>query len=85
MAKWLDKLVWVSWIDSSGISGWRDKEWLQKFAANHNLECETVGWVVQESADRMTLSSTLSKATDEVNGNEIIPRCSILEVVEMKE
>ena len=84
MKKWLDKLVYVTWVDSSGVSGWRSKEWYKNFATNHDLMCETVGWVVQESADRIATSSTRSLGTDEVNGNEIIPRSAILEVVEIK-
>lgn len=81
--RYLDRLVWVDWLDSSGTSAWRELKSYQEFAKGHNLSCESVGWVIQESADRVTISSTRSKGTDEVNGNQIIPRCAIVEIVEI--
>lgn len=76
------KPVYVKWIDSNiGIGGWSNKEEYAKHAEVCDLNCETLGWIIQESKDRITVASSLTNGTNEINGRMIIPKCAILELI----
>lgn len=53
-----ERLLYVEWDDHSsfGSSGWRGKDEYE--SGNKPLRCASVGWVVAESRDAITLVGT---------------------------
>lgn len=52
------KINYVYWIDSSSRSGWNDrptKDWTM-----HDLECHSVGWVIQETKELLVIAQSYS-------------------------
>ena len=50
------RLVYVEWIDSSELYGWTSPTRM----LDENLMCFSVGWLVEESDDRIVLGSSIS-------------------------
>lgn len=73
-------LVRVVWIDTVGWrAGWADQD------AVNGLEpvtCETVGWLVRETKDAVTVSDTLA-SNGHCQAPQAIPRRAILSLVRM--
>lgn len=65
------KIAKVTWIDSFGGGGWVDKE-----TYTHQVStCYTVGYVIKDAQDFLTIASTVSK--DQYLDPISIPRCAI--------
>ena len=74
-----DRAVIVTWVDSMGAGGWNDSEETRRAGPS---TCRTVGWLVKDEPDAMTLA--LSKCDTESAAPWAslisIPRCSIKRV-----
>lgn len=54
---WCDyPLVWIDWLDSTGGGGWRSIEGLGRAM----LECRSVGFLVHEDDESVTVSASLA-------------------------
>ncbi len=62
--------VYVEWIDSATTHGWREP------VSDHDLECWTLGFLVAESDESVTIAASVS-ATQHVCDQITIPRASI--------
>ena len=72
------KLVRVVWLDAMAIA-----EWTRLGTATEPQRCESVGFLVAEANDHVTVAVTVSG--DEFNAAQQIPRPMIESMVEIKE
>ena len=72
------KLVRVIWLDAMAIA-----EWTKVGAVVEPQRCESVGFLVQEANDHVTVACTVGG--DEFNAAQQIPRPMIESMVEIKE
>lgn len=73
-------LVRIRWLDSHGWHGWNS---LSAVKEQHSLECMSVGWMVIDEADRVTLVAHIQGAdadNPQCDGHMTIPRPAIIEV-----
>jgi hypothetical protein len=75
-----DRIVFVRWIDSNGPSGWHHDP-----VDNEPSRCRSIGWLLAESDEAITIASHLDgdpiKSRD---GEFTIPRCSIVEMIDVE-
>lgn len=64
----------IEWLDSHSIDGWIAKEKLD----NKPTMIQTIGRVMLESEDAITVVSTMTEKEDQFSCVMIIPKCSIL-------
>lgn len=50
------KVIWVRWIDSVGTDAW---ESLEDFDAAQSQQCESVGWLLEETEDVIALTHSI--------------------------
>ena len=74
-----DELSWIKWIDSQSWNGWRDRNDALKWAKEETMICESVGWILYESEDRVVISSHKAHGADMVDDVWIIPKSAIIE------
>lgn len=76
-----ERAVIVTWVDSCSASGgpWMDRESAEEMKP---LECVTIGFVVQETTDYITLASSATK-DGQVAGDMCIPQACITAVEEV--
>lgn len=55
------KLYYIEWIDSTTHSGWRNIDSI----GNEELTCKSIGWIVNENDESITLSSSVDSLIDE--------------------
>jgi hypothetical protein len=70
-------LVRVTWLDSSGPSGWNR---LKSVIGPFDLTCESVGWLMEDTPDRVTLCAHVAISDPDnpiVDGVMTIPKCAI--------
>lgn len=72
--------VYVEWVDSMAISGWFSPRIVAEEAGG--LRCETLGFLVHEDEESVTVSSSVSLTPkgDGINSSSdpmSIPRCAI--------
>lgn len=81
------RLVWIRWLDSGGSSHrmWENTDTLVERSEKDNLECESVGWIIHENEIGMTVAGHRAESTDNWEGVLIIPKCSILEIIDIKD
>ena len=72
------RIVRVTWLDALTIA-----EWTKVDAAVSPQVCVTVGHVVSEADDHVTIAATVS--ADEYNAAQQIPRSMIQSIVEIIE
>ena len=69
----------VHWTDSAARYGWED------FDDNHEalrlVACRTVGYIVRDDEDMLSLAQSLGDSNDTVNGAMTIPRAVIQKIV----
>ncbi len=65
-------VVWVEWVDSVAASGWV----ADQYAVSHNLACISVGFLVAESEEAITVAASISSA-GQIDCPITIPRCAI--------
>lgn len=78
----LGRLVWIRWVDSMSNDCWQSIENSRKASKDVHLTCETVGWIVDESNDRISLVQSKS-AEGYVNAKMTIPRVAVVEIVDI--
>jgi len=68
------RLLYVEWVDSHYRPGWTTDD-----ASSEPLKCVSVGWLIKEDAEGMTLSSNLSVEENKQRCGDItIPTRAIL-------
>ena len=75
-----NKIIYVEWVDSNQFAGWQEVEELKTQRAMH---CFSVGWVVAESKDSITLATNITEenhptAIYQCNGVMTIPKKAIV-------
>lgn len=72
------RLLYVEWDDSSSESGvWKSEHVLR---GNKLMRCHTIGWVVHETSEHMTLASSWCKTGQDhrdYSGDMTIPKAAI--------
>ena len=72
------KLLWILWADSVGWGHWQDAEkFVKEEVPKDDMRCESVGWVVHEDKESISLAPHRS-ANNNIDGTLRIPKCSIL-------
>lgn len=71
------KTVYLEWVDSTSHSGnrWEDKERVIRHSGVSR--CKTIGFVLKEDADQITIINSIDTKYDNVSGDMTIPKCSI--------
>jgi hypothetical protein len=82
------KLVLIEWVDSHEGRGWRSVPEIEKTA--ELLYCRSVGWLISEDKDCLTIASHLSGEKNEGIriygcGDMCIPKCSIKKRIVLRE
>jgi len=75
------RLVLVRWTDIAGHGGWHDP---QDVGTMHTATMETVGWVLEETADTLKVCSSreAAESSQETVGDiTVIPQCVVQSVV----
>ncbi len=78
-ARW--PLVRITWVDSVAPHGWVA---LDKATSPHDLTCESVGWLIEDGEDRVTICAHVqatAAATPFVDGVMTIPRRGIVQLI----
>ena len=70
------KLVFVEWVDSVEHSGWAHKSESATDHNDHELKCQSVGWIVRKTTQSVTLAQSRSTLRN-VAARIQIPRCAI--------
>ena len=73
--------VWVKWLDHSSESAWRGREEAKKV---EDWECETLGWVIEETEKYLILASSRVVRCDQVSDTTAIIKGDILERRELR-
>jgi len=68
------RLVIVEWIDSTRNIGWHAHEHARE---NRDMRCSSVGFLVDDDRDHVTVASHIAWPRGEVCDTMTIPRCSI--------
>lgn len=77
-----DRLVIVTWVDpTSGTHGWKDRADVEKLKP---WRCRSVGWIVVDDGETLTIVSTISNTDGDVDGEVCIPRACVLDIAEIK-
>ena len=73
------QLVLIEWYDSHYIPGWHREPPMQK-----PLVCKSVGWLLYESKEAMTIASHITQEDDPQRSGEMtIPRGAIVKVTKL--
>ncbi len=73
------KFVEVTWIDSTGFAGWQEKQ-----TPRTATTCRTVGFLVNENDDYITIAATYDSFTDAYHSPLTIPKVAIIERWELE-
>lgn len=69
-----ESLLWIEWQDSCSTGGfWVGRE----DAVTKDLSTTSIGWLVDETEDSITIGSHFGKAFALVAGHVTIPKCAI--------
>ena len=74
------KAVIVEWIDSHQVQGWTD---VAELPDSKGKKMKTLGWLVEESKNGITVSSSLGFSPTQVCGTMIIPKEVIVSMEEI--
>lgn len=69
------KIIYVEWVDSSHNTGWQTAEAALK--EDHLLDCKTVGFLIKETDDHLTVAQSSAVDPDQVDGVLTIPKVAI--------
>lgn len=79
-------LLLIEWLDSSQAEGWLFID--EDEHVNDPLNCISVGWLIQESDEALSITSSLAEMVDgdplQVNGILTIPKCCVLGRTELE-
>ena len=70
------QLVKVKWVDSCFHTGWR------KDASPST--CRTIGFLVQDTKEKLTLAMSVSPNTNNFSDAMCIPRCAVKKVKKLR-
>jgi hypothetical protein len=74
------KMALVEWVDSKRGDGW-----VRLGDLDHAIsECESLGWVISESKDSITISAHVAGNPDQCCGEITIPRKAISKITMFK-
>jgi hypothetical protein len=76
------KLVIIHWLDAHSIDAWEQLEGEKK-----NVECISVGWLVNEGKDNIVIVPHIADKSDskfDGCGKMIIPRTAIIKIKKIK-
>lgn len=76
-------LIWVKWVDSHTFDGWKDVQDTISEALGAKLMCESCGWLLKETDDRILLVCHRDSECEKVGSIWVIPKCAILERCEI--
>lgn len=69
-----ETLLWIEWQDSCSTGGfWVGREG----AVTKDLSISSIGWLIDETENSVTIGSHCGKAFDMVAGHVTIPKCAI--------
>ena len=76
------RLVRVDWLDALSVSqkGWKDRADVEALGP---IECVSVGFVLKETKDKITLAASIT-ADNAVDGDICIPKSWISKIQELK-
>lgn len=75
------ELIWVKWLDSESTNNWKTKkEYLDSIKDKQVNTCETVGWVLEDTEDTLSVAQSRCKEHDCYDSVMRIPRCCILKM-----
>lgn len=69
----------VTWLDSSVRQGW------EPFGNPPNLRVESIGWLVYQTEDVITLTTSVSMHNDHVADAMTIPKRAIIKIKKLRE
>ena len=78
-------LVVVTWLDSRQSSGgWK---WLSELEERDPIECQSVGWLIQDGDDAKVLAQSMAPDGDDMQyaGDKIIPSRAVLKIERLTE
>ena len=75
------KLVLVEWIDSNSANGWHQRDDMLA-TIQGDLTCRSVGWVLLDADDRLTLVPNIA-ATGSVGDAMTIPKLAVVSITEL--
>lgn len=75
------KLVLVEWVDSAHSSGWHILDEISKL---DSLQCRSVGWVLTDTKEQITLISSIASDPDQACGSMVIPRRAITKLTTLR-
>ena len=78
IAELAKRVVWVEWVDSQTQHHWQNPSSI----FSEKLECLTIGFVVHETDDTISITSTLAE-TGTVLDTITIPKCAITRMQEV--
>jgi hypothetical protein len=76
------RLVLVEWIDSNGAPRWTDYDEMLRTVKEQDLGCKTVGWLLLDVPERISLAGSVSGAGS-VSDTTTIPRVAILSITDL--
>lgn len=72
------QLIWIKWLDSESTSEWKTrKEYLDKLEGKEVNTCETVGWVLEDTKEALSIAQSRCEKHDCYDAIMRIPRCCI--------
>lgn len=77
-----DDVVYLEWVDSSGQDGWVKKQ--QALDTSTPSQCRTVGFVLCEDDESVTLMSTVDDSHGNVDNPLTIPKFAVTHRAPMK-
>lgn len=81
----MERIVFIEWEDSRGSSGgW---QWASGLIRNNYCRCHSIGFVVGETDESITLASNIADMKEDdiqVNGIMVIPKCCIKTMRDIK-
>jgi hypothetical protein len=76
-----DRLVSVKWDDATGFSRWHPREQVEALTP---FSCESVGWIIKETKETLTLAATRDLSEGQLNDVNLIPKSMVRGVVDLQ-
>ena len=70
-------VVRVDWVDSARNAGWHAPRFARE---KRDLRCSSVGWLVDDTPDEITVASHIAWPDGDVCDTMTIPRCAVLRI-----
>lgn len=76
----MDRLVSVKWEDATGVSRWQSREYAEALIP---YQCESVGWIIKDTKDVLTLAATRDLVEGQLNDVNLIPKAMVREIIDL--